>query len=175
MDVLGLSRARNPEEIGEAVAGLKQSIAEQKGRLERADAQPYAVAKTTELPVFGMGLDTRAIGTLTTLGEKPGRFIAMPEVLRWSPSAYAVSIFAADEMDPVYREGDLALVDPQAPLRPDCEVVLRRDIGGGVLIRTLTGATHDQWRVRTCRSEKEELLSRSDWPTVHPIIGKYSR
>lgn len=161
MDALGIRRIRRPEEIDEVVQKV------------RDESRQYLVPQTGPLPVYAMGIDTRLPG-MTMLSDTPDAHVDRPGRLQHAPKAYAVSVFAADEMSPAVREGDILFVNPDAPLRLPCEAIFR-SADGSVLLRTITFKTDDGWVVEQWQPNEETTLSHADWPVFHPIVGKWCR
>jgi phage repressor protein C with HTH and peptisase S24 domain len=60
--------------------------------------------------------------------------VSLPEI--GDPNAYALEI-SGDSMEPVFRDGDLVIVSPAAPIRRGDRVVVRT-IGGEVMAKQLT-------------------------------------
>jgi phage repressor protein C with HTH and peptisase S24 domain len=60
--------------------------------------------------------------------------VSLPEIA--DPNAYALEI-SGDSMEPVYRDGDLVIVSPSAPIRRGDRVVMRTN-KGEVMAKQLT-------------------------------------
>jgi phage repressor protein C with HTH and peptisase S24 domain len=60
--------------------------------------------------------------------------VSLPEIA--DPNAYALEI-SGDSMDPVFRDGDMVVVSPAAPIRRGDRVVVRT-IAGEVMAKQLT-------------------------------------
>jgi phage repressor protein C with HTH and peptisase S24 domain len=60
--------------------------------------------------------------------------VSLPEI--GDPNAYALEI-SGDSMEPVFRDGDMVIVSPAAPIRRGDRVVVRT-IGGEVMAKQLT-------------------------------------
>ena len=85
--------------------------------------------------------------------------VSLPEIA--DPNAYALEI-SGDSMEPVFRDGDLVIVSPNAPIRRGDRVVVRTR-GGEVMAKELQrrsarrvelrslNPAHPELRVRACR------------------------
>ena len=164
-EVLGLWRPPTSEEVDGIIERM---------RTDAKDVETQAYREAL-IPLYSMGFDTRLPGTMTGLGREADTYVPRAPQLLNASAAYAVSAFAADEMDPAIREGDILLVNPDSPLRLPCEVLLRKADSGAVLLRTLQAVTDSDWIVQTWSPGNSLSLSRSDWPIVHPVIGKFGR
>lgn len=105
----------------------------------------------------------------------PAEYIARPLSLARAEAAYALDIYDLTEMEPVFRTGDRAFANPDAPLRTPCEVVLRGADGDTALVRTLAGVTESHWIVRQWQPSETVEIEKVDWPHIHPIVGKFTR
>lgn len=139
------------------------------GNLGQADATEFP---PEHLPVYRVGL----FDAEHSIGGEPVDFIRRPGPLMNVRDAYGVIVFS-DEMAPLFRPGDVALVNPNIPPRRDNEVILRgkREWGEATVIRTLDGATPEAWLTLARDHHQIEELPRSEWPLCQVIVGKYSR
>lgn len=84
-------------------------------------------------------------------------------------------------MDPAFRKGDIAYVNPAGPASPGDDCLLIRQIGIGperqylALPRYLVSSTLTHWLVRQFDPRDQYELSRTLWPEAWKIQGKYSR
>lgn len=162
MDVLGLQRARRPDEMNDVGGRMLD------------ESRRHQTPQTGLLPVFAMGIDTR-LPEMTTLSETPGGFIDRPERLKHAPMAYAVSVFAAEEMSPSVREGDILFVNPDAPLRLPCEAIFRSAQGSAVMLRTVTSRAGEGWIIEQWEPRQKATAFVDKWPVLHPVVGKWCR
>ncbi|MNQ18919.1 helix-turn-helix protein [compost metagenome] len=168
-DVLGLPRARRSEEMDQVIKSVTAASVD----LTKVGAS--GSLGMSGLPLFGMGIDSSLPGPMTGIQSHPDRYMLAPEILQHAHNAYALAVFGADEMSPVFREGDIALINPDAPLRPECEVVLRSENTAAVALCTLVSVSEESWLVRHWSPEREIEMSRADWPRIHAVVGKFSR
>lgn len=111
---------------------------------------------------------------------KPVDFAVRPAPLQHVPNAYGLLI-AGTTMEPEYRPGDLALINPNlAIIGGEVYVFYAQDEGHGrATIKHLRRSTPDSWLVRLwnpARGASQDLtLSRREWKWAHRILGKYSR
>lgn len=162
LDALQLPRNRRPEEINAIVDRMID------------DSKKPVPTTSAGIPLYSMGFDSRLL-SMTSISDHPERYIDRPERLQNAPRAYAVSVFAVDEMDPVVREGDILLINPDAPLRLPCEALFRAAHGEAVLLRTVTFRGDEGWVVQRWSPKDESAIDREKWPEIHPVVGKWSR
>lgn len=99
------------------------------------------------IPVVGMA-QAGAEGYFTDAGFPAGGSwdeVALPEVS--DIHAFALRI-TGDSMEPVYREGDMVILSPTAPVRRGDRVVLRTSIGE-VMAKVITRRTAKRVEVRS--------------------------
>jgi transcriptional regulator with XRE-family HTH domain len=111
------------------------------------------------------------------LSVDPVDFMQRPWPVIRVNDAYGLYV-VGESMVPEYRPGDIALVNPHLPAVPD-EVYIFRQGRSRATIKYLTRALADAWHVRQWNppesSESDLVLSRTDWPICHRVLGKYSR
>lgn len=111
------------------------------------------------------------------MSSDPVETIIRPDFLQNAQDAYAV-IVSGESMVPAYRPGDLVLVNPHWPAKPDDDVVLQSGSDGTKhgIIKTLVGATDSEIKLRQWNPKlKDFSVLRKDWPECHRVVGKYSR
>lgn len=88
-------------------------------------------------------------------------------------------IVTGDSMVPVYRSGQIVLVNPHLSPRAEDGVIL---YGGPVVgevratIKEYVGQTGTEWILRRYQPEPKTFrLKKSEWPIVHVVVGSYAR
>src|SRR5262249_15419957 len=112
--------------------------------------------------------------------EKPFNklYLRVPS-LASQDGAYAFLI-PTNAHSPLFRTGDTAVIEPNLPYEPGCDVVLRRSIqepDGDDMFGTLTDYNEREWNItqnRNCKPVKLKV-KRSDYPHCHRIIAKLYR
>lgn len=119
----------------------------------------------------------------------PGQIIVTPEEVDWMPrpaplanvrGAYGL-IVTGDSMEPEYRHGDTALVNPHLPAVGGEVYVFYAEKQGEAraTIKHLRRAAVDKWHVSQHNppdgQPKEFTLPRREWQWAHRVLGKYSR
>lgn len=110
-----------------------------------------------------------------------GRMQLVDAIPRHFPVQFAENAFAVivqtSDMEPAFNPGDLAIVNPNLPALPGCDVVLGWPKGAGprLRIRRLVGESDDAWIVKTWRPDREESLSKSEFPRHEVIVARISR
>ena len=93
--------------------------------------------------------------------------VSLPEIA--DPNAYALEI-SGDSMEPVYRDGDLVIVSPVAPIRRGDRVVVRT-IGGEVMAKQLARRSARRVELRSLNPEHPDYsfdLTEVNW--IHRIV-----
>jgi len=93
--------------------------------------------------------------------------VSLPEIA--DPNAYALEISGAS-MEPVYRDGDLVIVAPSAPLRRGDRVVVRT-AGGEVMAKQLTRRSARRVELKSLNPEHPDYsfdLTEVNW--IHRIV-----
>jgi len=111
------------------------------------------------------------------LSSEPVAFILRPPPLNGIAGAYAVYI-SGFSMSPAYEDGDLALVNPSLPPRPNNFCIFqgaRPDGSPLALVKRLVRETSNGWQVRQYEPAKTFTLQRPTWGRPHVIVGKYER
>lgn len=103
--------------------------------------------------------------------------IGRPAPLAHVRGGYGV-IVAGESMSPLYRPGEVALVNPHLPPRVEDACIFRKEENGEfhATIKEYCGQTKDLWKVKRYQpTEIEFTLKKRDWPDCHVVIGKYTR
>ena len=93
--------------------------------------------------------------------------VSLPEIA--DPNAYALEI-SGDSMEPVYRDGDLVIVSPVAPIRRGDRVVVRTT-GGEVMAKQLARRSARRVELRSLNPEHPDYsfdLTEVNW--IHRIV-----
>lgn len=115
----------------------------------------------------------------------PGQIIVSNEAVDWVPRPVPLQhvresyglIVTGTSMEPEYRPGDTALVNPHLPAIGDEVFIFYAEKTGEAraTIKHLRKATSDTWHVRQFNPLKDFQLSRKEWQWAHRVVGKYSR
>jgi phage repressor protein C with HTH and peptisase S24 domain len=93
--------------------------------------------------------------------------VALPEVT--DPNAYALEI-SGDSMEPVFRDGDLVIVSPNAPVRRGDRVVVRTQ-GGEVMAKQLARRSARRVDLRSLNpAHPDYSFDLTDVVWIHRII-----
>ena len=93
--------------------------------------------------------------------------VSLPEI--GDPNAYALEI-SGDSMEPVFRDGDMVIVSPAAPIRRGDRVVVRT-IGGEVMAKQLARRSARRVELRSLNPvHPDYTFDLSDVAWVHRII-----
>ena len=93
--------------------------------------------------------------------------VSLPEIA--DPNAYALEI-SGDSMEPVYRDGDLVIVSPSAPIRRGDRVVVRT-AGGEVMAKQLARRSARRVELKSLNPEHPDYsfdLTEVNW--IHRIV-----
>jgi phage repressor protein C with HTH and peptisase S24 domain len=93
--------------------------------------------------------------------------VSLPDI--GDPNAYALEI-SGDSMEPVFRDGDMVIVSPAAPIRRGDRVVVRT-AAGEVMAKQLTRRSAKRVELRSLNPEHPDFsfdLNEVAW--VHRII-----
>lgn len=93
--------------------------------------------------------------------------VSLPEIA--DPNAYALEI-SGDSMEPVYRDGDLVIVSPSAPIRRGDRVVVRT-MGGEVMAKQLARRSARRVDLKSLNPEHPDYsfdLTEVNW--IHRIV-----
>jgi phage repressor protein C with HTH and peptisase S24 domain len=107
-------------------------------------------------------------------------FMARPAPLIHVRDSYGLLI-TGTSMEPEYRQGDTALVNPHLPVIPGEVYIFYAEKAGEAraTIKFLRRASAEKWLVSQHNPPdgmaKDFALSRREWQWAHRVIGKYSR
>jgi phage repressor protein C with HTH and peptisase S24 domain len=93
--------------------------------------------------------------------------VSLPEIA--DPNAYALEI-SGESMEPVYRDGDLIIVSPTAPIRRGDRVVVRTQ-GGQVMAKQLARRSARRVELKSLNPEHPDFsfdLTEVNW--IHRIV-----
>jgi phage repressor protein C with HTH and peptisase S24 domain len=93
--------------------------------------------------------------------------VSLPEIA--DPNAYALEI-SGDSMEPVFRDGDLVIVSPSAPIRRGDRVVVRT-AGGEVMAKQLARRSARRVELKSLNTEHPDYsfdLTEVNW--IHRIV-----
>ncbi len=98
------------------------------------------------------------------------------------PVTFAENSFAAlipdDLMSPVFRAGDIVVINPHLPIQSNTEIMAAKMDEDGTVVtvfRTLIHETKDSYLVKSLNPEKEEELLKSEFTEARQIVAKYNR
>lgn len=112
--------------------------------------------------------------------SEPVDFMPRPSVVAHVKGAYGLLV-TGDSMEPEYRNGDTAIVNPHLPIVGGEVYIFFAEKHGEARasIKHLRRATADKWMVSQWNpptgQERDFALSRKEWRIVHRVLGKYSR
>jgi transcriptional regulator with XRE-family HTH domain len=107
-------------------------------------------------------------------------FMARPAPLIHVRDSYGLLI-TGTSMEPEYRQGDTALVNPHLPVIQGEVYIFYAEKAGEAraTIKYLRRATADKWLLSQHNppdgTSKDFALTRREWQWAHRVIGKYSR
>jgi len=114
------------------------------------------------------------------VSAEPVDFMARPAPLIHVRDSYGLLI-TGTSMEPEYRQGDTALVNPHLPVIPGEVYIFYAEKAGEAraTIKFLRRATADKWLLSQHNppdgTPKDFTLPRREWQWAHRVIGKYSR
>ena len=93
--------------------------------------------------------------------------VSLPEIA--DPNAYALEI-SGESMEPVFRDGDLVIVSPSAPIRRGDRVVVRT-IGGEVMAKQLARRSARRVELKSLNPEHaDRSFDLTDVTWIHRIV-----
>src|SRR5579875_3037280 len=93
--------------------------------------------------------------------------VGLPEIA--DPNAYALEI-SGDSMEPVFRDGDLVIVSPSAPIRRGDRVVVRTS-GGEVMAKQLTRGSARRVELKSLNpAHPDYSFDLTDVAWIHRIV-----
>lgn len=102
---------------------------------------------------------------------RPVDWTYRPPQLEGVEEAYAFQV-VGDSQSPAYNDGDIAWVNPHAPMKPGNTVIIqRRD--DSVLVKTLVRRTQDSVLVRQHNPPAEFEVPKADIRSMHRVLGKW--
>jgi phage repressor protein C with HTH and peptisase S24 domain len=119
----------------------------------------------------------------------PGQVIVSSDAVDWMPRPAPLAhvrgsyglLISGTSMEPEYRPGDTALINPHLPIIGDEVYVFYGERVGEAraTIKHLRRATPDQWHVTQWNppegSKRDFVLARREWQWAHRVLGKYAR
>jgi transcriptional regulator with XRE-family HTH domain len=129
---------------------------------------------TKDLPLYAT---VEAGEGTVVMSSDPVDEIRRPAPLATVKGAFGV-IVVGESMVPVLRPGDIALVHPHLPPRPEdtCVFIGEKDGEFVATIKEYLGQTKDTWKVKRYKpKETDFVLKKKDWPRCDVVVGKYSR
>jgi len=109
------------------------------------------------------------------ISDDPVDYILRTFPVHMAPAAYGV-IVPDSSMVPVFRPGDIVLVNPHLPPVEPADVVLWRKSEGSRegIIRTLEAVSPREWMTRAWDASRTEALRRSEWK-AEVIVARIAR
>lgn len=110
------------------------------------------------------------------VSHEPVDFVPRPWYVQHVKDAYAV-IVVGDSMEPVFEPGDMAIVNPKAPLIREKDAIFIATTNGGdwrATIKRLVKSSEKEFVVRQFNPPKQIKLARSEWQAAYRVVGKYS-
>jgi phage repressor protein C with HTH and peptisase S24 domain len=93
--------------------------------------------------------------------------VSLPEIA--DPNAYALEI-SGESMEPVFRDGDLVIVSPSAPIRRGDRVVVRT-LGGEVMAKQLARRSARRVELKSLNPEHPDYsFDLTDVTWIHRIV-----
>jgi phage repressor protein C with HTH and peptisase S24 domain len=114
------------------------------------------------------------------VSHAPVDFMARPAPLIHVRDSYGLLI-TGTSMEPEYRQGDTALVNPHLPVIPGEVYIFYAEKAGEAraTIKLLRRATTERWLLSQHNppegTAKDFTMPRREWQWAHRVIGKYSR
>lgn len=102
-------------------------------------------------------------------------YVKRPAELENVRGGYGLLIYG-DSMMPAFREGDMALVNPNLPPQRERNVVLYHTPPHGeaeAIVKQLNGWTDKEWLLQQWNPAKEFREFRQEWPICHRVVGRY--
>lgn len=129
--------------------------------------------RTLPLYAAARGGDGHVIVTFEAI-----EYLKMPTILEGVRGGYGLLI-TGESMDPAYRTGDMALVNPNLPPQRDTDVILYHTPPGDggeteAIIKRLDGLNDREWTLEQYNPRRTFKEYRADWPICHRVVGKYN-
>ncbi len=134
--------------------------------------QQLGLGTDAQMPVYAAA---RGGSSEMILTFQPVDWVRTPEPLATVRGGYGMYI-VGESMEPAYEPGDIALVHPHAPPRPNRDAIIFREEHGATdaMVKRVRRVSADTWYLRQFNPEQNFELKRSDWPFGHLIVGKYA-
>lgn len=131
-----------------------------------------------DLPVYASVQGGRGLLIVSTEAVD---WVRRPDPLARVKDGYGL-IVQGDSMSPEFESGDIALVHPHLPPRPDVSCVFYSEKPDGSVeasIKRLRKETQESWLVTQFNppdgGKRDFTLPKSEWQKCHITVGKYSR
>lgn len=138
--------------------------------------RPAAAVNSRDLPVYSAVEGGKGEMVVST---DPIETVVRPWYLKDVKEGYAVYV-TGESMEPRYFAGEIAVVNPKAPLVRGRDVIVTTAREGGdfrAILKVYMGATPDSWKLRQYNppsGDKQDFsVSKKDWPFVLRVVGKH--
>lgn len=161
----------------EKILDIKLSIGDNFGndlKLTSYNNNTPAFNSNNKLPIYAAA--EGGAGTLIISTEAID-WLPRPSTLESINDGYGILI-SGHSMEPAYRPGDTAWVNPRLPPMKDEDVVLYSGHQGDdrhATIKRLAAYSEKEWTLEQFNPPKRFKLSRAEWPICHRVIGKFNR
>jgi phage repressor protein C with HTH and peptisase S24 domain len=134
--------------------------------------QTRVVTSVVNFPI----LASTESGNDLIVDTRPTEHISRPAPLAHVKDAYGVFV-TGSSMEPEFRPGDIALVNPHLPVIPNQAYIFyaEKPGSGRATIKWLRRDTEERWQITQHNPAKDFSLSRKEWLWAHRLIGKYAR
>lgn len=129
---------------------------------------------TRDLPLFAA---VEAGDGMLVMGSDPIGEVRRPAPLEGVRGGFGLMV-VGESMTPVLRPGDIVLIHPHLPPRPEDVVVFVSDRHGEMTatIKEYVGQTKDLWKVRRYKPKEQDFtLKKAEWRVHGVMVGKYNR
>lgn len=172
-------RGENLERLAKALSTTDAFLL---GRTEDADPVPSLKAGEYKPPpiLIGVGPDMSVFQSAEggrgsiIISTEPIDRVQRPYVLKNVPEAYAI-VIEGDSMDPAYRPGDIAWVNPRLGPRREQDVILYTPEQDRAMIKHVLGHNEFEWTLQQYNPRKSFVVNKEDWPICHRVVGKLHR
>lgn len=102
--------------------------------------------------------------------------IGRPSFLMSQDNAYGVFVIGTS-MEPRFRAGEILFVDPDAPVRQGCDVVVQLNTDGELtaIAKQFKSMDDTQLRLHQLNPDEDLTISRDQVVAVHPVQGTWMR
>lgn len=169
---------RTTRKIAAIARALQCTVADLEPDFDKVEgfAQPRVYLGTRDLPVYAAVEGGPGEIVVSTT---PIEFVPRPWYLGEVKEGYAVLI-VGDSMDPAFRPGEIAIVNPRLPPMRNKDHILIAEHEDGTFratIKHVTGWSDKEWRLlqyNPPRGQKREFtLPRQTWGKALRVVGKY--